>query len=333
MRSQNPASVGVRRQDSQLCLRRHSSELKRTIFVVLDLTFRPFQTQYEHFVDKISYLRDVLADEHALIQTRLASKTHNQQLRTLEEQQIKQEEWERRWDDIAQQLGMKKGKDEIESERGRIQKWLNPPRDQNINEALEKSNQDRLEGTAPWILSNPKFVAWKSQNATADTDGFDNILRVAGNLGTGKTLLASSVLSSLQEPQSFGDKSAIPASYFFLYKYEATRNARTAWSLVLAHILDKFGDDEDVSNAFSFAWSQKISHYALTDELAGLLQMVACHLPQLVLILDGLDEANDPEGLAASVASLLFNTQAKAILTKKSFGRPRCTGIRPQLRN
>lgn len=47
------------------------AELERAAFVVLDLTFRPFQTQYGHFVEKISYHEQVFGDERALIQTKL----------------------------------------------------------------------------------------------------------------------------------------------------------------------------------------------------------------------------------------------------------------------
>ena len=141
--------------------------------------------------------------------------------------------------------------------------------------------------------------------------------RAAGNPGTGKTFLASSVLKSIEDPQIVGGGPFISASYFFSYAHDVTRNPRTAWSLMLCRLLDKFKDNVDLLNVFSFA-AESRETYALEAELVGLFQLIAYRLPQLVFVIDGLDESNDPEKLAASVASVFYGTEAKAIV----FSRP-----------
>src|SRR3569833_439488 len=141
---------------------------------------------------------------------------------------------------------------------------------------------------------------------------------VPGNPGTGKTILASSILRALETLDVTSDEPVNPVSYFFLYRHEVTRNPRTAWSLMLCRILDKYGGNPDILNAFSFAMNQSRQNYALGTELDGLYKLVAYRLPRLFLFLVGLAESNDPEDLAASVASVLHRTEAKAIV----FSRP-----------
>src|SRR3569833_3377627 len=140
---------------------------------------------------------------------------------------------------------------------------------------------------------------------------------VPGNPGTGKTILASTILRALETLDVTSDEPVIQVSYFFLYRHEVTRNPRTAWSLMLCRILDKYGGNPDILNAFSFAMNQSRQINALGTELVGLFQLVAYRLPRLILILDGLDESNDPEDLAASVASVLHRTEAKAIVFRR----------------
>ena len=64
--------------------------------------------------------------------------------------------------------------------RAWVRTWLNPPTDQNVNDALENSRTGRVEGTAEWIFSDPQFLSWKHQSAVADGDGFENVLWVRG---------------------------------------------------------------------------------------------------------------------------------------------------------
>ncbi|KAH6970626.1 hypothetical protein BKA56DRAFT_596676 [Ilyonectria sp. MPI-CAGE-AT-0026] len=297
--------------------RRKNGELRRAIFVVADVTFRPFQSQYGHFLDNIKFHCDVLAEELELLQLKVLLQTQAEQTAGFETQEQQQAKQEKKYNELCQQLAEKGRSEGIRTIKEDLKKWLNRPVDQEIYEALEAADGVRLDGTAEWIFSEPEFLSWKSQRAIADDDGFQNVLWVKGNPGTGKTVLASSVLKFFQDTH-IEDETAMPVSYFFLYKYEVTRNPRTAWSLMLSYILDHFSDDKDVLNAFSFAKNGSGNTYALVAELVGLFQMVAYRLPRLILLLDGLDESNDPKEVAASVASVLRGTEAKAIL----FSRP-----------
>ncbi|ROT41607.1 hypothetical protein SODALDRAFT_322705 [Sodiomyces alkalinus F11] len=237
-------------------------KLKRAIFVVADVTFRPFEPQYAHFLDKIKYHYGILAVEQALIQTKLLLRTHEQQVEAVKKAEQRQVEWDKRYHELSQLWTARERADEI-----RIKRWLNPPDDQHINDALDKCDRDRIEGTAQWILNGAQFMSWIAHSVASDGDGFENILWVK--------------------------------------------------------------DNPDVLNAFSFAVKLSRQTYALEAELVGLFQLVANQLPRLVLILDALDESNNPEGLATSVASVLHRTKAKAIV----FSRPNIRVLQNQLKS
>lgn len=143
-----------------------------------------------------------------------------------------------------------------------------------------------------------------------------------GSPGIGKSVLASSVLDKLQGAKLFGDDPDLIACYFFSYRNTVTRNPRTAWSIILSQLLKRFQDNHEVLDRFVFAMSESSYPSATTSELLGLLELMAHRLPHLTLLLDGVDECDDPELVVSDLGSALGGTKAKSIL----FSRP---NIRP----
>jgi hypothetical protein len=154
----------------------------------------------------------------------------------------------------------------------------------------------------------------------------------AGNPGTGKSVLASSVLDTLQGSELVDDdEPEMTLFYFFSYRHADTRNPRTAWSLILSQLLNRLQDNHEILDRFAFAMSESKNTLATTSELLGLLELMAHRLPRLTLLLDGVDECDNPEGVVSALGSALTGTRTKSIL----FSRPniRTLGCAPKLRH
>ncbi|KAK3352765.1 hypothetical protein B0T25DRAFT_192337 [Lasiosphaeria hispida] len=298
--------------------RRKNGELKRAMFVAIDVTFRPFDAQYGGFLDKIKNHCRVLEEEQTFLQTKVLVQTREDQMKEIEKQEQRQRAYERFQQDMDIRLENAHNQEELYRIKKNAKEWLNPPRQQHINAALDATRNVRVNGTGDWILNDRYFTSWVSKEHVVASGKFQNTLWVRGNPGAGKTVLASWVLQSLQGSQGDGCNSTLTVPYFFSYMYAETRDPRTAWSLTLSYILSQCYGNPDVLDAFSFAVRSSASTYALISELVELFRMIAYRLPRIILLFDGLDEIIDPEDFASTVDSILHERKTKAIL----FSRP-----------
>ena len=179
---------------------------------------------------------------------------------------------------------------------------------------------------AAWSLNDHETVAangpyenmlWVRGKILYRNSKCDTLILGTGNPGTGKSVLASSVLDKLQGSKLFGDDPSLIICYFFSYRNHDTRNPRTAWSLMLSQLLKRLQDNHEVLDYFAFAMSDSSYPSATTSELLCLLQLMAHTLPNLTVLLDGVDECDDPE-VVSDLGSIVGGTKAKSIL----FSRP-----------
>ena len=124
-----------------------------------------------------------------------------------------------------------------------------------------------------------------------------------GNPGTGKTVLAASCVQELCLAQRDAAQATPSIAYFF----SKTENSRTSrWNDALRAIL---APDNTVLDIFRVLMSlerregQKTSTY---EEMIDLLALLITHLGQFYLVLDGVDECEDPDGILLDLWKLRY---------------------------
>lgn len=76
--------------------------------------------------------------------------------------------------------------------RLRFENWLNPP---NMRGVHDIQLRKQLQGTCQWIWTHPTFCQWNNPSAASISD---RLLYIYGTHGSGKTILASSIVERLQ---------------------------------------------------------------------------------------------------------------------------------------
>lgn len=146
-----------------------------------------------------------------------------------------------------------------------------------------------------------------------------------GNPGSGKTVLAASVLEWLESHDDTKNGNVAIGFYFFSYRSLGTRSPISACASILSQILHQFRHCQHILELYSFAHSHSKQNriHAEGKDLFHLLNILACQLPNLVVVLDGLDECDDADTLIWDIASSFRDTNAKLIV----FSRPSVQGL------
>jgi hypothetical protein len=142
---------------------------------------------------------------------------------------------------------------------------------------------------------------------------------IAGNPGAGKSILAASVLDQLQTSGSVtGDWKHALVYIFFSFRSAASRRCFNAYQEIVSQIFLQLQNDDEVINCFTFAASKTISTRASPADLLALLKLLAQRIPRLTLLLDGVDESEDPDDVMQSLVTCFAGTRGKMII----FSRP-----------
>jgi hypothetical protein len=194
----------------------------------------------------------------------------------------------------------------------------------------DQARQQHLPGTSQWIVNEKVFITWIA-NETVSTDidsAYRNVLWIKGKPGSGKTILATEVLRSLQARRGLTKgKPETTAFHFFSYRYEENRCLRSAWSTLLSQILRQLQDWDEILNQFTFMMVKSEHQYATSTELLSLLHVIALRTTGLVLLLDGVDECEDPESVVSLLTDSIEGTRAKVVI----LSRPNIQGLLDRL--
>ncbi|KAM0811799.1 putative NACHT domain-containing protein [Seiridium cardinale] len=191
----------------------------------------------------------------------------------------------------------------LEINHDRIRKWVSPP---NFIDAKESAAKLRHRETAAWIFREPKYQQWLSH----DLEGHDglrklgsNVLWIYGNPGSGKTVLASSIIDDLKSSNSFRNEIYY---FFFEYKSPLHNSARSAYRSILAQILTKHWKDQEVLDRFAFIMYDNTKNqnqlYSSEFILLELIQLLLSR--DSVLIIDGIDECEESESFVRSLTKI-----------------------------
>ncbi|KAI0482519.1 hypothetical protein GGR56DRAFT_191479 [Xylariaceae sp. FL0804] len=209
----------------------------------------------------------------------------------------------------------------------RLQSWIGAPTSLHLRTAHDDAQKLRDAGTAEWVFKSDEFLAWNRSTASSDSDNpYENFLFVTGNPGSGKTVLASSSLDWMRSSENSVYENCGIGHYFFSYRSAPTRSRVLAYATILSQILDQYRDCKQIIDIFSFPLtdemysvkSLKANAKASASDLLDLLTFVARRLANLVVMLDGLDESDEPETIITDISRAFEGTNSKIII----FTRP-----------
>ncbi|KAK0627294.1 hypothetical protein B0T14DRAFT_134439 [Immersiella caudata] len=209
-----------------------------------------------------------------------------------------------------------------DSSRKRLLEWLAPPAIANVLESIE-----RKEGTAQWIFHDSTYKEWLNTHPLPQEPRMWNnmppwVLWVHGNPGCGKTVLASSVVGKTIDD---GEQGPGTVCYFF-FKYNDPKYStiEAAYRSILAQILHQNRHDVDLLDKFMLSGSDDLTpsasgqQTATPKELADLVRLCTNSLGQITLILDAIDESDEPDMVARWLKDLADTTPVKLVC----FSRP-----------
>lgn len=218
--------------------------------------------------------------------------------------------------------------------------WLRPGE---YAEVFQKSCDIREEGTCYWIWNSPKFRDWRtgewclrgpitkkkntlSANALwVHGECFKLIVHVLlvttyclGNPGSGKTILASSVVEELGNNYLAPDASPMICYYFFSSEGRnslETASSSSAYRAILAQIMQQHKNDTVLMEKLAFAATSGTAQLrASTAELIDLLLLCSQNVEHIYLVLDGIDECDDSAALIRTLGILTTYSPLKIIL-------------------
>ncbi|OCL08347.1 hypothetical protein AOQ84DRAFT_42671 [Glonium stellatum] len=298
--------------------------LRKTPIVIGELLWKPFNVRFDEVLGRMAHHRDLVNSELDIIRAQAANDAeaaaaHERSLEAKERYEAEKsrrqlEEHSRRTNE-AWKLIDEGRKDETYRE---IRHWISAP---NFAETLQNSQELREDGTNNWLFKNKIFSDWrtspwspKSTSNQRKTGG--NVLWIHGNPGSGKTVLASSVVKELQDCRSGDTDTADVGYYFFKLDSPTLAVASAAYSSILTQILHTHRRDEAYMNKFAFAMSSAAGgqERATSLEVVDLLHICLQELRNIYLIIDGVDECDDNTKLMRDIHSLSTRSNTKVLL-------------------
>ncbi|KAF4637872.1 hypothetical protein G7Y89_g203 [Cudoniella acicularis] len=190
----------------------------------------------------------------------------------------------------------------------KILDWLTPP---NIREFHQDRVQTKLQGTCDWIRANPTFLKWDEPSSISASD---RLLCVSGTHGSGKTILASSIIEDLKSKH-------LQTLFFYFSGMDASpQNLDSIIRTFLWQLLEDTNDKRRLQLVSTLVRKGPPAVTELRDALSEIVTSVAS---PVYCVIDGVDEysneCNDPiQELFQLILGLLnVNVNFRAIL----FGR------------
>ncbi|KAI0379207.1 hypothetical protein F5Y04DRAFT_290418 [Hypomontagnella monticulosa] len=317
---------------------KHNMRLKRKTTLLVGLLWKPFDTRFKDVLRNLSSHRKSLFEEisiwhidssskeqarqaamesnyqshHALSISEVAEAQKERELckrerefMALERQESSSAREQSNTSLVQVQGTLRRMQSGIfELNRDHMKAWLSPPI---FTDALDQARALKQEKTGEWIFKESKYQKWLNNNldSTYGAHHFgSNVLWISGNPGAGKTVLASSIIDKLLDTQHSSKREVY--YYFFEYKSTTNNSACSAYRSILAQVLAKNCEDENVLNRYSFM---------TCDSARGQTQLQACESILLdllrlslssnsILVLDGIDECQDCEKFIHSLLGI-----------------------------
>jgi len=165
-------------------------------------------------------------------------------------------------------------------------------------EKHEGTRELRQPDTCTWLPDTEEYQTWRYSN--------DVFLWLHGKPGSGKSVLAASVINSIQNTM---DEDELLAFFYCDFRNERSTVAAEVMRSLLSQLLQGLGDlGIDPGDILAVLGKEKRQKYTIlgkSKRLAALASRVAKQYPRPPLIVvDALDECEDIENLLSSLLDL-----------------------------
>ncbi|KAK7941301.1 uncharacterized protein PG986_013688 [Apiospora aurea] len=270
-----------------------NGRVKRPIGMIANVIWKPFDATFSDILAQMDYHRMFILEELEILQAQRAKDTERaaslerayaeKERRRAEENRKRTKELK----DITEGMKQAQEREIKESSVRRIRDWLAAPP---FAETLESSQEHRIENTAQWIFQRDEFTKWVSMEVDVNDPA-----------------------KWKRCPHGFcGPMHTDPRS----------SNIDAAYRSALAQILHRYREDSDILEKFLFIQSDpgpsSGQRYATSKQLYDLMCVSAQTLGHIDFVVDGVDEANDPNDVSGRLKVLVTTAPVKLICFSRS---------------
>ncbi|KAK7923420.1 hypothetical protein PG985_007491 [Apiospora marii] len=307
-----------------------SGRVKRPVEMIAIVIWKPFDHTFGGILTRMENHREFILEELEILQAqrlRDAERVSKLERDYAEKERLMAEEDRKRTqkiENLTKYTRRAQEKEIKDSSVRRIEEWLAAPL---FAETLESSQEHRIENTARWIFKNDGFKEWASMRI--DVDSFAKqkrmppwVLWAHGNPGCGKTTVASSVYEELMKETNSLQPSNMICYFFFKHTDQKSSTIDAAYRSALTQILHRYHEEDEILDKFLFIQSNSNpssrQSCATTKQLHDLMCMSAKTLGRIAFVVDGVDEADDPNGVVERLRDLVTTAPIRLICFSRS---------------
>ncbi|KAE8441834.1 hypothetical protein EG329_004287 [Mollisiaceae sp. DMI_Dod_QoI] len=288
---------------------------KSSPLVIASLMWKPFDLRFQNVLAKLKFQQKVLQEE-------LNCATSGQVVDDLSEIKLSQakqatEEAQSEMQLFLGQLRESHDKQTQQQFASSVIRWINPP---NFNDNLDQARYERADGTAEWVFQDSIYTAWLEAGPELGTPSQcpKSLLWINGNPGSGKTVLAGSIVDELRRN---GLLSSPPAHlcYYFFNQTSGKNNARTdALRAIVAQIFHHCQQMERIHDMFAMVTNDIVTGITASEsELLDLICQCLQTLPRVYIVLDGIDECVDNFRIRHDIANWCKFTSVRIVVLSR----------------
>ena len=164
----------------------------------------------------------------------------------------------------------------------------------NYNEALK----NRLAGTGKWFLDSDSYKSWKTAGSNIWLHGFP---------GCGKTILSSTIIEDVMRECENDPKKSV-AYFFFSFNDTQKQSPDLMFRSIICQLIRHMEIPPRLDALYSSC--QRSQRRPTAAELTEVIKTVVQHYSDTYIIIDALDECNQPTELieVIEILELLQNT-------------------------
>ena len=161
----------------------------------------------------------------------------------------------------------------------RLSSWFSAP---NPSSNLKAAQTKRQEDTGVWLLSNPIYLSWKKED--------HSLLWLHGKAGSGKTILSSTVISSLVDDYK---SNTIVTYFYFDFQAHEKQLYHNFLNSIVVQLFSQNGHVSTILEELYNACDRGRSRPTIQDTLGVLRRIIDATAASVYVVVDALDECRD----------------------------------------
>jgi hypothetical protein len=139
-----------------------------------------------------------------------------------------------------------------------------------------------------------------------------------GNPGAGKTVLAASIIDSLEDQGiSQANRRNEVYYYFFEYNLNANNSPSAAYRSILAQVISKHREDTELLDKFAFLRNGRYRGQLAASGLVLVDLLRLCLTRSSILVLDGIDECSDSDDFISSLLEIWKTARFRILILSR----------------